>query len=511
MAATDTNAQEGLLLSEHKFPVHRLLTALAVQCAAQTGELLAFNSTDKYNLELVVEEGFLNAVDHYSAAPGPGEYVLLRFTIEPGKLVISLREKGIPFSLELRDDAREVIPDSLEELQQPGLGMRLMRGAMDRVRLISHGREGKELRLEKNLNPQDLPPAILELLNPPVDRTRRRTAINPQISVARDEDIPGICRLAWRCYNYTQDSTLYNPDKLREKMRSGEIVMYIAKNGGNEAGEEGNEIIYHLALKYDDPALRVPEIGYAFADPGWRCGDLTSQIGKVVYNHARETGSRGVFSRCISNHIHSQRGTYQLGSFPCSLHYAIAPDGISHKVPGATVQEKVSTVNYYLAFDRSAATAFIPPKHQEMVRKIYGWLELPREFGAGFPEIAPGESSVIFELLPEEYRAAYIIVERIGPDTPGEIVRYRKRALSEKLDVTYLFLPADNPNTPAVAIAAEEAGYSFAGIMPHVHAGSDRLIMQQLNIALDLDKVLAYGDEGQELSAYVRSELEKKL
>lgn len=502
--------QGGFLLSEHKFPVNRLLTALAVQCAAQTGVLLEFEKTGKYNLEMAVEEGFLNAVDHYSAVPGPGEHILLRFTIEPGKLVVSLREKGIPFSLAAQEKAREILPDSLEELQLPGLGMRLMRGAMDRVQLISHGREGKELRLEKNLNPQDLPRAVLELLNPPVDRARRRTAINPQISVAQEDDIPGICRLAWRCYNYTQESALYIPQQLQERLRAGEIVMFIAKSRGDEAGTGSEEIIYHLALKFADPGLRVPEVGYAFADPGWRCGDLTSHIGKTAYDYARATGARGVFTRCLSNHIFSQRGTQQLGAFPCSLHHGIAPDGISHKVPGATEQEKGSTVNYYLAFDRNSCTIFIPQKHQEIVRKIYGWLELPREFGQEYAEIAPGESLVIFEPLPKEYRAAHIIVKRIGPDTIGEITRYRKQALSEKMDVTYLFLPAENPNTPALAKAAEKEGYSFAGIMPHIHDGCDRLLMQQLNITLDMDKVLTYGDEGQELAAYVRAELEKQ-
>ena len=501
--------QDGFLLSEHKFAVNRLLAALAVQCAAQTADLLGLERSGRYNLEMAVEEGFINAVDHYSAVPGPGEHILLRFTVEPGKLVVSLREKGIPFSREAQEEPREILPGSLEELQQPGLGMRLMRGAMDGVCLISHGREGKELRLEKNLDPQRLPRAVLELLNPPVDRARRRTAVNPQVLLAREEDVPGVCRLAWRCYNYTQDSVLYIPDKLQHKLRSGEIVMFIAKSGDGSGGSE--EIIYHLALKYADPALRVPEVGYAFSDPGWRCGDLTAQMGEAAYAHAKTCGDRGVFSRCISNHIYSQRGTQQLGSYPCSVHYGIAPEGMSHKVPGATAQEKGSTVNFYLAFDRSPDTVYIPPQHQEMVRKIYGWLELPREFGQVAGEIAPGKSEVVYEPLSQEYRAAHIIVTQIGPDTFGEIMHYRKQALQEKLDATYLFLPADNPATPELVRLAEEEGYSFAGIMPHIHGGSDRLLMQQLNITLDLDKILAYGTEGQELAAYVRAEYEKQL
>ncbi|WP_027721174.1 hypothetical protein [Maridesulfovibrio zosterae] len=55
----------------------------------------------------------------------------------------------------------------------------------------------------------------------------------------------------------------------------------------------------------------------------------------------------------------------------------------------------------------------------------------------------------------------------------------------------------------------EKIGFSFAGVMPHIHNGSDRITLQWLDVRLDMAAIRTYGDKTKEVFDYIKTELER--
>ncbi len=472
----------------------------AVACAEQVAALLGLAPKAGFGLKVAVDEAFCNAVEHFSGPVDQEERIHLEFSVQDGSLVVSLRERGIPFDL---SRAERYTPDTPEGMNQPGLGMLLMHQGVDSVELFVHGREGKETRLTKKLAYGSIPPGLIPRKRP--DRRKQRPTVrNADIRPATIPELAEVCRLAWRCYGFTQEAFLYDPDALTEKVRSGEFKSIVAVDpkSGNMVG--------HVGLKYHDPEVRVPELGLAFLDPGYRCPGLSNSMAKVAFALARDNGDAGVFDCSVTTHTFSQKAMQEyFGSRPCNLLMGIAASGLQARELATTQQEKGSVMSHYHAFDRTPATVYIPQRHQDMVREIHEWLELPRTFGEtnGIPK--SGHSDVLIIPLPEELNAAFIVVRSIGPETVAELTKASRECQRKRLDAVYAFLPASTPGCPAIADACEDLGFSFAGVMPHIHDHGDRLLMQRVDIPLDTGAIRVYGDMSRKLLDHVLNDAER--
>jgi len=488
------------LLAKITLPVHRVMVRTAVESAGQIGRLLSFDNADIYHLEVAVEEAFCNAVDHFSGPVQEDERIHLEFFVEEDSLIVSIREKGIPFDLQ---QAEKYTPDSLEGMDLPGLGMLLMHQGMDSVELFVHGREGKEARLTKKIKYGALPQELLDTKT--VKRGRKRPTVKDAVVRSpKLEELAEICRLAWRCYGFSQEEFIYDLDALTKKVTSGEFKPVVAfdPTSGNMIG--------HLGLKYHDPKAKVPELGLAFIDPAYRCPGLSGQLGVAAFKMAKEHGDAGVFDCSVTTHTFSQKGMQNhLGSRPCGLFMGIAASGMQAKELGTSKQEKGSVINHYFAFDRSPGTIHVPPRHQAMVAEIYQWLELPREFGTPDTQSPSGKSSVSIFPLPDELNVAFVIVHTIGAETVDEVAKGLRQCKRDRRDAVYAFLPLGVSSSPYLVEQCERMGFSFAGIMPHIHDGDDRMLMQYVSIPIDTEKIRVYGDMSRKLFAYIKEEQQR--
>lgn len=112
--------------------------------------------------------------------------------MEEDSLIISIREKGIPFDLH---EADRYTPETLESMDLPGLGLLLMHQGMDSVELFVHGRAGKETRLTKKLKYGAIPQELLDAVS--VKRGRKRPTVkNAIIREPTLAELAEVCRLA---------------------------------------------------------------------------------------------------------------------------------------------------------------------------------------------------------------------------------------------------------------------------------------------------------------------------
>lgn len=472
----------------------------AVECAGQVAETLSFDRSEAAGVELAVEEAFCNAVDHFSGIAGEDERIHLEFYVEGDSLVISIREKGIPFD---RTQAKRFMPSDPESADRPGLGSLLMHQPMDSVELFVHGRKGKEVRMTKKIRYGSLPAELVD--TKPVERRKKRPTVkDPIVRMARPDELAEVCRLAWRCYGFTQEEFLYDLQALTKKVENGEFKSVIGID------PESGDMIGHAGFKYHDPSVNVPELGLVFVDPAYRSPGLAPKMTQLLFDMARSEGDKGVFDCSVTTHTFSQKGLQEImGSRPCALMLGIAASGMQAKELATSKQEKGSVVNHYYAIDRTRETIFIPPHHQEMVADIYGWMEVPRDFGVPDMEPPTGTSSISLFPLPDELNVAFIIVHAIGADTVKEIADGLQQCRRDRMDAIYLFLPINDKAAAYLIDQCEGMRFFFAGVMPHIHDGQDRALLQFVDIQIDFDAIRVYGDMSRQLKSYVMGERER--
>jgi anti-sigma regulatory factor (Ser/Thr protein kinase) len=498
---TDTAENtDALFLAKLSLPVRKCMAGTARECAGNVAGVLSLNEKETYRVKLAVDEAFCNAVDHFSGS-ADNERIHLEFSVRDGTLVVSVRERGIPFD---HAGAERFTPGDPDSADKPGLGSLLMQQAMDSVELFVHGREGKEVRLTRKLDYGSLPPELAE--TKPARRAKRITVREPEVRPALEDELGGVCRLAWRCYGFTQEAFLYDLDALTEKVRAGEFKSVVGLDPGS------GTLIGHAGLKYHDPAVKVPELGLAFVDPAYRSPALAPKMVRLLFDMARSEGDRGVFDCSVTTHTFSQKGLQEeMGCRPCSVMLGIAASGMQVKELATSKQEKGSVVNHYFPFDRSSATVYLPERHRPMARDIYGWMDLPRDLGERDDSPLSGASEVNVFPLPEELNVAFIVVGAIGGDTIREIEEGLLDCRRKRMDAVYAFLPAGVPVSPQVVTACERMGFFFIGLMPHIHDGQDRILLQVLDIPLNMDSIRVYGDMTRKLFDYIRNERKRVL
>ena len=126
---------------------HKYLNVLGASLAEILARVegLAERETSAYNVQLAVHEVCTNIVSHaYAGRSGGRIRVTLTLAFEPRRLIVELRDSGIPFDLAAAPEPR------LDEPQVHGYGLFLVRQLMDEVSYQS-GARGNRWRLVKRL------------------------------------------------------------------------------------------------------------------------------------------------------------------------------------------------------------------------------------------------------------------------------------------------------------------------------------------------------------------------
>ena len=495
MSSTESETQR-VFLGKHTYPISKQFVPIAVNSAAQVALLLGLDEALSLKLQMAVEEAVLNVVDHSALTGGLDDFVDLVFNLEADSLVSSIFEKGIPF----QPQGSDRFSFENENIEKPGLGLYMLESLMDDVEQIVHGNQGKEtkltLLLPEGFDREGFVSSLTEAGNNPALRSSLKNYV---IRRANLDDIPGIIRLAWKCYGYSRETHLYELDFLKRELESERLVSFVAEN------LDGNVLVAHLALIYHLPNL--PEIGLAFLDMSYRCPtimrELTDKLKEFMHDHS----DVGAFDRALTTHTFSQKALQENGSLPCCLSLGGAVKNFKVKMAGDVAQDKGSTISHFQVYKRSETTVFIPERHRGMVMDIYNWLQLPRNIGTPRPIDGNAHSEVVLKPMSDEYDVADIDVYEIGASTMSQILEYTQYSFKQKVDVCFLNLPLQSACLPALVEAAEAEGFSFAGIIPYLHRGEDRLVLHKLNTDIDLEKVRVYGDRSRQLLDYVAAEL----
>lgn len=447
-------------------------------------------------VEAVVEAA-ANVLDH-AFEPGDQGTFTVTGEITPTDVIFSVQDRGLPF------DPLRHTPTDLTAAHLQGNGLAEIRRAVDRLDWVHRGREGKELRMVKHrpqrsvtdqLGDADLLPIAADAPLAPEQEY--------EVCLFRPEHSIGVSRCIYRVYGNTyMHEDCYYPDRLVRQNETGELVSVVALD------QEG-EVVGHYAL--ERPRLtRVAERGMAVVSPNHRGRDLMGRMRVFIEEEARRLGLIGVYSVAVTVHTYSQRVNEEFGSDVCGVMIGGGPNSmLFKKIEGEKPPQRVTWVIYYTYVQPpQLSVVHAPPRHREMLQRIYAGLPVEVEFrdGGPIPE-REGEVEVTYSHSMDN---GTIRIRTIGEDTCAEV-----RQATEDLcgiagaDVVFVEIPLAQPGAPALCDLLEQEGYFFQGLGPSFSADGDALILAYLNVEMDPLQAKVANPFAQEILEYSAREMER--
>ena len=431
---------------------------------------LSMDTREVLKTRLALEEAIMNVIIH-GLREDSGETITFEFIISDACLVISIKEKGIPFDVNVMQRDMDTRPDMDT---QKGIGSSLIGYAVDKVEYLYNGREGKETKLIKYLTSDDdnrsreIPPLVP--LAKTVDRSFRIIPFEPA-------DALDISRLVWNAYGYTYShgDYIYYPDRLTEHNCDKSLVSMVAKSSDGQ-------VIGHAGLHYNGPYDPVPEIGMAFVDPRYRRLNVFHQLNQALIEHARRNNAKGFFVEAVCSHIGSQSAADHYDLFPVGLMPCLFPAKTKYKGISDAITNRESALSFIHLFDNSDRTIYPPSRHGKMIESLYQTAGINYTIGNAdkyIIEETPG--TLIVSSLPPDYGGTIFEIHRYGKDTVKEIRRIASDLVGEGIQVMLLQLPLEDPWTPEKTVEFEAMGFFFSGIRPFGLKGRDMLTLEFLN------------------------------
>lgn len=496
------------LQTQLRVPALGRLLALVQGHVRQLSETAGLAGREVAALELAAEEAFLNICDHAYPDGTRGD-VLIGGDIGESELVLDFRDEGLPFDPSLLRAAAPEPPaePAVEPGWTGGLGLKLIRHAVDEVSWINHGRQGKSLRLVKRLPgvaalaesglAQARPLVREEVAQAPMQRYETR-AIQPGEAMQ-------VVRIFWLAYGYSyKNEAFYRPEGMLHLVGTGKVVSFVA------VGEDG-EVAGHAGLLRPEP-VPMAELALLVVSPAHRGRKIMESLFEALLGRAREMGLFGLALNPVTSHPISQRQSMEAGGKPCGLDLAACPP---RQFKGLGLDEKTRQRESYLHCFMyltvpPVARVHIPAHHREMVERIYANLDRrvePLPPASPEPGSPPGDYSVSFDM---GLRKGVIRVrradERQWPEIRRAAMDLVEIAGADKVDID---LPLAQAATPVLCERAEEAGFFFAGVWLHGAEDGDMLRLTRLVAPFDLDHLRLHSDFANALSDYVRTEMER--
>jgi len=466
-----------------------------------------FQGDHLLKIELAIEEAVTNVIEHAFETGEKGTYEIICERIPLGIRII-IKEKGIPF-----DPARHRAYDPAKDLDDAattGLGLFLMKEAMDELSFHNLGAEGKETHLVKYLYDKSI-----DKLCQPSDLAAPEVSPGPVVIKEKiPYDIRGlepqeaieVSKCAYKSHGYTFfEDHIYYPDRIIELNNSGQMVSSVAVT-------KDKVFMGHTALVYPYPGARIAELTFAFVNVEYRGQGCLNGMVEYLFKTPKKFPLAGIYAYAVTNHVFTQKSMVKYGIGDCGILLATSPDtwvfkGIDNDRRDAKAQRISVVIAYKYMEPPAPLTLYPPPHHREMIERLYTNIQsadhryaTPAEGASKLPE----ESSVIeTEYFPSE-SCAEMRIDRYGADVLREVRRALREMCLKQIACINLFVNLEDPATYFLTSELEKMGFFFAGILPQTAIG-DSLILQYLNnVPFDYDKLAIYTDLSKDILAYIK-------
>lgn len=477
--------------------------SIAQLCAKELAKKIGFSGDDLYNIELAVEEAANNVIQHAFDADESSTFEIIYEQIPLG-IKINIKEQGIPFD-----------PSQLPEFDpltigadQPskGLGIFLMKEAMDEVTFHNLGPEGKETHLTKYLHHKNIEEYLTAA---ELQANREAPKKFPAVAQGIDYDVRmmepkeaiEISKCAYRSHGYTYfDDHIYYPERIVE-LNQGSMMFSVV------AVTPENSFMGHAALVLEHPEDTIAEMTFAFVNPQYRGAGCLNRLTEFLFEIAAKRRFEGIYAYAVTNHVYSQKAMHKFGLSDCGIFVGTSPETWIFKGISAEKRERISmAVGFRYIKQPTPLVIYAPPHHSAIIEQLYERLGARHTFAA--PSLLEHrfnqEPAVIETSFLASEGNAEISVASYGTDVIKQVKSILRDLCLKQAATVELVLPLEDRTTYFLTSELEEMGFFFAGIMPRTRFG-DALILQYLNnISVDYDSIKVDSDLARQLIAYIR-------
>lgn len=420
-------------------------------------------------LALATEEAAANVIEHAYAGDRTRDYTVLWRTAPDG-VEVAVRDKGIPF------DAERLLPfqlgGSADDTDAAGLGLHLMRSAVDGVRMLNLGRQGKELVLVKRhavARPPATPPATEPAAAEPVPIT-----IRPM----RPDEAVEAARCIWRCFEYSYPyEDIFHPDRVRAMIEAGHLVSAVAE-------AEGVGIVGHVGLKPVGSMPRHKEVSMLAVEPRFRRDGMAQRLTRFIVEHAATLDLDGLVAEAVTTHPGSQAVAAQVGLKPCALLIGEVPPLSFTGFDGVPQRESL-VLCYHRLSQRDPVTVRVPPHLEAVTATLYAEAGLAVRVETGVA-VAPVEPSVVDMDFSRVAARLHLLVLSVGGDIGRRLATAQGEAIALRADVFDVLVRLEDEAAPVAIAAAESLGARFIGLRPATAHGDLALFRMFLGCEVDL-------------------------
>jgi hypothetical protein len=307
-------------------------------------------------------------------------------------------------------------------------------------------------------------------------------------------------------YGDSYDSAwVYDADEVCRRIAAGTLVSAVAETS------DGRLLCHEAAtITEDDP--HVAEVGQAVTLPEARGHHLFPQVKGHLADWATAAGMFGFFSEVTTAHPFSEKANVAMGAKEAGFLLGWIPATVQNDAADEGSSGRQSAALFYLPLNEGHERALhVPERHREVVASIVEACALRGSVLTDPAAVAPADESLTHLLVREDHNLAVLTVERPGADLATVVDRGRRRLFEEEgLDVLYVDLPLERPETTLAAEDLEQHGVTFAGVFPNGRVDGDVLRLQVLNdVAMTTHDITTASDHGAELLAYVIADLER--
>jgi hypothetical protein len=284
---------------------------------------------------------------------------------------------------------------------------------------------------------------------------------------------------------------LYEPKRLLELNRSGEIMSYMALDSGRVIGHLA-AIQPYFEVKIDGQSYTEPsfrEVGLSIVLPEYRGRKIQAQLGLGMSADMVSQGVAGVMTKCVTNHLKSQNDALAMGGTPVALFLGSIPRWVVYGGEPGQQDQPISTMNVYIPVSGTRPRDLYLPRALDWISDRFAPVRAKRQIRRNGPITGPTRIEARWQA---DRQHAQIHVFEAGVDLVEKLHEKVNWLVGGKMAHLTIFLPGDSPAVAAAGPALANLGMFAAGWIPGFYrGGGDALIYQVITYqTLDPDRVL---------------------
>ena len=490
-------------ISSLHLPVSLKYLPAAQAYIEELGRLVNFSRKDITLFNVAVEEAITNVVKH-AFLPEQEEHFDVICEITSVEFTVIIHDNGLPF------DPQKVkefsVEESLEGIDQKGLGFRLMKGSVDKISFHNLGHGGKEVHLTKFVDHKHIDEYFkesqMEAYEEPTYIDKKELVKIPFATMLlKPEQAIEISQCAYRTYGYTYFmENIYYPERLIEMNKTGELLCSVA------VANESNEVMGHVALEFFGRKSKIPELGMAFTKPKFRGQGCMSRLNDLLDQLAEERGIKGIMADAVTTHPFSQKALHKSGYKAAGIRIAMDPPKTFKGMKDQGTQRESMVLLYKKLIDQHVEV-YAPVHHKSVIEKIYKNIGIDAEV-MNLKNVQEDKKSIVQSDIEvdvmESVSMASIFVNAVGENFEDEINLRVRELCMKRIELIDLRLDMCNKNLITCVPQLEMLGFFFAGVLPD--DDKQYLLLQYLNnVPIDYNKIVCASEFAKGLKEYVEN------